>query len=168
MNRIFRVPLGIAALLLVVTGSAFAVAGGQSADHRSPVAASHQPAQPTDSAETQDEADEAEGATPSDALLSRLEDATGHDAAEIAALAADYGVGGAVRILAWADATGQDAGAIGALFDGGMGWGEIARELDPDDELGLSPGIGSVMGNGASAAASHGQATAPGQLKKQQ
>lgn len=66
-------------------------------------------------------------------------------------LAAEYGVGGAVRIAAWAAADADDditVDSIRALRDGdgspgsGMGWGQIAREL------GVRPGIGSIMGNG--------------------
>jgi hypothetical protein len=66
-------------------------------------------------------------------------------------LAAQYGVGGAVRIAAWAAADADDditVDSIRAMRDGdgspgsGMGWGQIAREL------GVRPGIGSIMGNG--------------------
>lgn len=66
-------------------------------------------------------------------------------------LAAQYGVGGAVRIAAWAAADDGDEvtiDSIRAMRDGdgspgsGMGWGQIAREL------GVRPGLGSIMGNG--------------------
>ena len=66
-------------------------------------------------------------------------------------LAAEYGVGGAVRIAAWAAADDGDditIESIRAMRDGdgnagsGMGWGQIAREL------GVRPGIGTIMGNG--------------------
>lgn len=74
-------------------------------------------------------------------------------------LAARYGVGGAVRVLAWSDASEMDVEEIAAMRDGtdaepGMGWGQIAHELD------LQPGIGSIMGKG------HGGDDAPGQEKK--
>lgn len=69
------------------------------------------------------------------------------DDALFADLAARYGVGGAVRIVAWADEAGMAIDEITARRDGddttpGMGWGQIAREL------GVHPGIGSIMGNG--------------------
>jgi hypothetical protein len=173
MNQLSRILVALVALLLVATGSALAAGAGKSDQHRSPVAASHQPEQPgADDADDADEQSEVEadedGGAPSEKLLSRLADSLGTDADTIADLAAGYGVGGAVRILSWSDASGIDAGDIAAMFDGGMGWGEIASELDPDGELGLSPGIGSIMGHGAAAGAAHGRDSAPGQLKKQQ
>ncbi len=71
--------------------------------------------------------------------------------------------------LSWADAAGMDPADLGAMFDSGMGWGEIARQLNEEDsegDLTLRPGIGWVMGaNGQGHA--HGQDTAPGLLKKQ-
>jgi hypothetical protein len=78
-------------------------------------------------------------------------------------LAAEYGVGGAVRIMAWAADPDDDitVESIRALRDGdgtagsGMGWGRIAREL------GVHPGIGSIMGNGGG----HGRDNAPGQQR---
>ena len=76
-------------------------------------------------------------------------------------LAARYGLGGAVRVLAWSDATAMDVDEIAAMRDGtdaqpGMGWGKIAHELD------VHPGIGSIMGNG------NGREDAPGQKKKEE
>jgi len=170
MNQLSRILVALVVLLLVATGSALAAGAGKSDEHRSPVAASHQPEQPgADDADEQSEEEANEdGGAPSEKLLSRLADRLGTDADTIAELAAGYGVGGAVRILAWADTSGADAGEIAAMFDGGMGWGEIASELDPDGELGLSPGIGSIMGHGAAAGGAHGRDSAPGQLKKQQ
>jgi hypothetical protein len=64
--------------------------------------------------------------------------------AEFSTLAAKYGVGGAVRILAFADASGKSAAQIGAMFDGGKGWGQIRKELG----LSITPGIGWIMGGG--------------------
>lgn len=83
------------------------------------------------------------------------------DGALLDELAAAYGVGGAVRILAWAADPDDDVTveSIRAMRDGdgtegsGMGWGRIAREL------GVHPGIGSIMGNGGG----HGRDDAPGQ-----
>ena len=64
-------------------------------------------------------------------------------------LATAYGVGGAVRIVAWSQADPDRMADLRAMRDGdgsdgsGMGWGQIAKEL------GVHPGIGSIMGNGA-------------------
>lgn len=63
---------------------------------------------------------------------------------EFTTLAAKYGVGGAVRILAFADAAGKSTADITAMFDAGKGWGEIRRELG----LSIGPGIGWIMGQG--------------------
>jgi hypothetical protein len=68
-------------------------------------------------------------------------------------------VGGAVRVLAWADAEGIDVSVITAKRDGtetepGMGWGRIARDL------GVHPGLGSIMGGG------QGREDAPGQQEQ--
>jgi hypothetical protein len=83
------------------------------------------------------------------------------DDAQLADLAERYGVGGAVRILAWAADPDDEitVESIAALRDGDgtegsvQGWGQIAREL------GVHPGIGGIMGNGGG----HGRDTAPGQ-----
>ena len=85
------------------------------------------------------------------------------DDAAFEELAAAYGVGGAVRVMAWAAEPDDDVTieSIRALRDGdgtegsGMGWGRIARELD------LDPGIGSIMGNGGG----QGRENAPGQQR---
>jgi len=77
----------------------------------------------------------------------------------LAELAAEYGVGGAVRVVAWADGDDARMAEIRAMRDGdgtegsGMGWGQIAKEL------GVHPGIGSIMGQGGG----HGRDNAPGQ-----
>ena len=78
---------------------------------------------------------------------------------QLEALAADYGLGGAVRLLAWADVTGKSVAELRALRDGGAGWGQMAKDL------GVSPGIGSIMGQGAEASGEHGPENAPGQQK---
>jgi len=75
-------------------------------------------------------------------------------------LAARYGIGGAVRVLAWSHATETSVDEITAMRDGtdtepGMGWGRIAHVLD------VHPGIGSIMGKGDG----HGREDAPGQNK---
>jgi len=63
---------------------------------------------------------------------------------EFKALAAKVGVGGAVRVLAFAfaKASGMSTTDLLAMFQGGKGWGEIAHTL------GLHPGIGWIMSGG--------------------
>jgi hypothetical protein len=162
VNRTFRIVIAGGVLALLVVGGALAAPSDRGRERMAPVAASHQPASPQ--AQLQDED---EDGPPSPELLDRLVDRLDNagiatDADTIAALAADYGVGGAVRLLAWADASGMSTGQLADMFDSGLGWGEIARELD------LHPGIGSVMGNGgANGPPAHanglGRAGAPGQ-----
>ena len=79
---------------------------------------------------------------------------------ELSDLATRYGLGGAVRVLAWSEATEMGVEEITDMRDGtetepGMGWGKIAKELD------VHPGIGSIMGDG------HGREDAPGQQNKE-
>jgi hypothetical protein len=162
MNRYARTLIAVLALSLLVAGSVLATKGGKSAEHRSPMAASHQP-ESSDAEKTDTDTESADGA-PSDKLLGRLVDRLADagidsDAETLAALAADYGVGGAVRLVTWADASGMDASELAAMFDSGLGWGAIAHQLMEDDpSLDLSPGIGWVIGKGH--ANGHGQATA--------
>ena len=76
-------------------------------------------------------------------------------------LATRYGLGGAVRVMAWAADPDDDVTveSITAMRDGdgtegsGMGWGRLGKQL------GFHPGIGSIMGNGGG----HGRDNAPGQ-----
>ena len=83
------------------------------------------------------------------------------DDAVLSDLATRYGLGGAVRVLAWAADADDDVSveSITVMRDGdgtegsGMGWGRIAKDL------GVHPGIGSIMGNGGG----HGRDNAPGQ-----
>ena len=90
----------------------------------------------------------------------RASDVTVDDAV-LADLATRYGVGGAVRVLAWAADPDDDVSveSITTMRDGdgtegsAMGWGRIAKAL------GFHPGIGSIMGNGGG----HGRDNAPGQ-----
>ena len=74
----------------------------------------------------------------------------------LAELAGQYGLGGAVRIVAWSNGDEAAMADIRAMRDGtetepGMGWGRIAKVL------GEHPGIGSIMGGG------RGPDDAPGQ-----
>jgi hypothetical protein len=160
MNKTARVTIAVLALLLLIAGTAFAVKNPVALEHRSPVAASHDP-QPSASADASepadepgDEANDASDGPPSADLvakvLQRLSDAgIDTDAGTLSGLIDAYGVGGAVRLLAWSDASGTALADLQALRDGGMGWGQIARQLnDADDSLHLSPGIGSIMSGG--------------------
>jgi hypothetical protein len=157
MNRSLRaLPIPIVvlavALVLLVAGSALANRGFQTSQQPDAVA--------------QDE-----GGTPSQQVLDKIVERLGNveidaTAEEVAALAEKYGVGGAVRILAWGAMTDAD---VAGMRDSGMGWGAIAKQLneeDADGDLNLRPGIGWVMGGGQGQG--HGKANAPGQTKKQQ
>lgn len=143
MARSNRIAL-IAALALLV-----ALAGSTLAN-RAPETA-EEPAQLASSHEVEDETD---GAT---VARDRLADAgIEADPAIFDELAASHGVGGALRLFAWADATGMSVGEIADLRAGDepLGWGVLAREL------GVHPGIGAIMGRG------HGPDGPPGLEKK--
>lgn len=90
-------------------------------------------------------ADPEEASNP-DRVVELLDDAgISTDASALTGLAESYGMGGAVRVLAFADAAGVDPSEITAMRDAGMGWRQIARELGID----IGPGIGWIMsGNG--------------------
>lgn len=64
--------------------------------------------------------------------------------ADFCTLAAQVGVGGAVRVLSFAHASGKTPAQILAMFKAGQGWGQIAASL----KLSVGPGIGWIMGNG--------------------
>lgn len=168
MNRYARVAIIAGAMVLLAAGSAFASMNPRADDHRSPVAASHQP-QPSEAAESEQPEpsespelkDEATGAAPSQAELDRLVKQLGtagitttNDA--LSALIAKYGVGGAVRVLAFADASGSAVADIEKMRDDGLGWGQIAQKLNADGSLNLNPGIGWIMSGG------HGKGHAAG------
>jgi hypothetical protein len=69
------------------------------------------------------------------------------DTTELDTLADTQGLGGAVRILAWAESAGIDPSEILAMRDEGMGWGEIRRALEADHpDADFHPGIGWIMG----------------------
>lgn len=150
MNRKNRLAyFGAAALLLVATGSVLANrAPAVDADPAAP-ASSHEP----------EEAAEAEEPVTAEVLAHAATRLTAGEIAfsdeQLADLAQRYGLGGAARVLAWADQKGMDAEAIAAMRDGTdedgpMGWGRIAKELD------VHPGIGAVMGNGGGNGNAHG------------
>ncbi|HSM38270.1 MAG TPA: hypothetical protein VK838_02975 [Candidatus Limnocylindrales bacterium] len=178
MNRT-AAPIGALLALLLLVGASVLAAPARDAKGGAPLAeASHSAGSPEEAEPTDGETGTTDAA-PSPQLLDRIVsrlDAAGisTDPDAVSALAEKYGVGGAVRLLAWADASGMSVDEIGAMFDAGMGWGEIGRQLnDADSSLSLHPGIGWVMGNGGGhgSASDHGQglgrASAPGQQKKQ-
>jgi hypothetical protein len=140
MNRQNRIALLIAAVLVVaVSGTVLATRRAPSLEGAGAPAAS-----------AQDEPEE--GAPDASGVAHAADRLSAHglsvDEAQLAALAGRYGLGGAVRLVAWADETGMTVDEIAAMRDGdgtdgsAMGWGQIAHEL------GVHPGIGSIMGNG--------------------
>jgi hypothetical protein len=179
VTRTLRIILAAGALVLLVVATAIAAPSDRGRERMAPVAASHQPASPGAQDEPANDDEELdEDGIPSqqllDRLVAKLDDAgVSTDADAIAALAADYGVGGAVRLLWWASAAGVSADEIAAMFDSGMGWGEIAQELNAgDEELDLHPGLGTIMGNGGgppdgAQGLGLGRTGAPGQQKRQ-
>ena len=141
MHRTNRLALlGAAGLLLAVTGTVMATRAPNGPSEPALVASSHGV-----DAENETGGGEADG----DGLAraeQRLAD-RGLDASRLAELAERYGVGGAVRLIAWADETSTPIDDIAAMRDTGadgepMGWGRMAREL------GVHPGLGGIMGNG--------------------
>lgn len=103
---------------------------------------------------------EPENANNPDRVVELLDNAgIATDASALTGLAESYGMGGAVRILAFADAAGVDPSEITTMRDAGMGWRQIARELDID----IGPGIGWIMsGNGQDQGAGNGHGWGPG------
>ena len=91
------------------------------------------------------DADEAPSVANLARIVERLADARITTTAdELSALAAKVGVGGAIRVLRFAEASGKTPAEIVALFGSGKGWGVIVREL----KLDIGPGNGFVMGKG--------------------
>ena len=127
-------------LALLATLTLLAVVAGT-------VAATRQPQIGDDPAQLADEGDEAADPEAITHAIDRLTDnEITVDEAVFTDLAERYGVGGAVRIAAWADETGMTVDEIAAMRDGDgetpVGWGRLAHDL------GVHPGIGSIMGNG--------------------
>jgi hypothetical protein len=87
--------------------------------------------------------------------------------ADLDELADVYGLGGAVRILAFADAAGVEPSVVADLRAAGMGWGEIARFLAEeyeDEGFDLKPGNGWIMrGQGEGQGQGQGQGQGHGQ-----
>ena len=153
MNRVNRIALLAAAVLILLAAGSVLANRSTARDVPAAPASSHEPG-----------ADSEADAPPTAEDLARVEErllANGipFDESVLNDLAARYGVGGAVRVLAWSQAADMDVVAITAKRDGtdteaGMGWGRIAKELE------VHPGLGEIMGNG------HGRDSAPGQLKQ--
>jgi hypothetical protein len=164
MDRPARILAASIVLLLVVAASAVAAPWSGPNGSRGPAASSHQ------EVPEGEDTDEEEGAPPSAEQLARLVERLGEagivtDADTIAGLAASYGLGGAIRVLAWSNAAAVDPAEITAMRDSGLGWGDIARQMNEAQEgLDLHPGLGHILGQGGG----HGRANAPGQLKKQE
>jgi hypothetical protein len=145
------VALTLAAVVavLLVAGTALAIQSGSVNLTGTPLGAngpkaSHAP----NASEDPDEPDGSEG-PPSADELARVVDklkAVGitATASDLSDLSAKVGLGGAVRVYAFAHASGKTPAEILAMFQAGKGWGEIDHELN----LSIGPGIGSIMGNG--------------------
>ncbi len=178
MKQSLRVTIAVFALLLLVAGTAFATRSSVADQHRAPQAASHAASpdvdeSPGEAPKADASPDDADAGTPltndhASALVDLLK-AQGIDATadELKTLAETYGVGGAVRIEAWAAATGQSVDDLVSMYEAsGVGWGAFAKQLEQADaSLQLSPGIGWIMGHGHGHANPHA-AAAPGQVKK--
>jgi hypothetical protein len=140
--------LAAAALILAVSGSVLAI--------RAPSA----PTAPAQLAQDEDEAPPTAEEIAHAAERLRARDFQVDDAL-FTELVTQYGVGGAVRIVAWSadNSANRTMDEIRLMRDGdgtegsAMGWGRIAKTL------GVHPGIGAIMGNGGG----HGRANAPGQ-----
>jgi hypothetical protein len=146
MARRTRIAILLAGVLLLAAGSALATQVGRPSGNPT-LAASQEPAAPPSAEDLAHATDrlEAAGITAT--------------SSQVKTLAADYGLGGAIRLLAWAEATGKSVDELRSMRDAGAGWGQLASEL------GVSPGIGSIMGEGAGVAGEHGRDSAPGQQK---
>jgi hypothetical protein len=141
MNRTNRVALLAAVALLVALAGTTMANRAPSADTAAPPQA--------------DEQEEAPDATAVQRVVDRFAARDiDVDPEQVRELAAEHGLGGAVRMLAWS-AQGVSIEEVQQRRADGQGWGVIARDL------GVHPGIGSVMGNGGG----HGREGAPGQQK---
>ncbi len=117
MKRFRMAVLAALAVLIVAAGSALAL--GQPRHETAPVLA--------DASQEPVEAENEAPPTEADLAhaLDRLE-ASGYtiDADALAGLADTYGTGGAVRLVAWADASGRSIEEIAAMRNDGQGWGQ--------------------------------------------
>lgn len=160
MNRTNRIAiLAAAVLILIAAGSVMA--------SRAPVAR-EQPAGPATNHEPETETEDEAEAPPTAEELARVsarltESGIPFEEAALSDLATRYGMGSAVRLLAWSEQAQMDVDALIAMREGSetepaMGWGRMAKQLE------LHPGLGSIMGNGQGNG--HGRDDAPGQQKQ--
>jgi hypothetical protein len=142
MNRTTRLALGAGVLVMLVGGTALASQMPRDNSPRAPLAASPGASEAPEAPEAPPTAEE---------LAHAAQRLAAHgitaSADQLAALAQDYGMGGAVRLFAWSKITGLSIDVLREKRDTGRGWGVIAHEL------GVSPGIGSIMGGGDGAGA---------------
>ena len=128
------------ALIVALAGTALATRAPQTSDESAQLAANHE-----DELENEAENDDEDGLA---VAIARLTEAGIEvDAPVFEDLATRYGQGGAVRLYAWAHATNYEYSVeeIAAMRDGDgepVGWGRLAKDL------GVHPGIGSIMGRG--------------------
>ena len=130
MNRSVRIALFALLLVGVVGGTVWAAGLPNAGKTPGLLAASHEP-------EASPAADELARAV--DRLKAQ---GISTDVGHLGDLAAQYGLGGAIRLVAWSDSTGKTVAELRSMRDAGKGWGQMAHEL------GVSPGIGWIMGNG--------------------
>ena len=142
-------------LVMLAAGSVFAAAAtlpatagpalAEPAETASPKPEKSPDAAEAPAADEAPDADEAPSVANLARIVERLADARITTTAdELSALAAKVGVGGAIRVLRFAEASGKTPAEIVALFGSGKGWGVIVREL----KLDIGPGNGFVMGKG--------------------
>ena len=146
MTRSRRLAILGGALLVVIAGTALGTQTLRPAP-QGPLTASHE--EQPDTPPTVDELAHAKDRLAASGINASTD--------QLSNLAADYGLGGAVRLFAWSDQTGISIADLRARHDAGEGWGQIANDL------GVSPGIGSIMGNGGGL----GRDDAPGQQKNE-
>jgi hypothetical protein len=120
MNRQTRLVIAGSALLLLVAGTALAAQAPRQAERETVVA------------------DEPETPATAEELAHAVERLSAHGieatTEQLSALAADHGLGGAIRLLAWADETGMSVDEIAAMRVGDadtapMGWARSPRIL---------------------------------------
>ncbi len=146
-------------ILLLAGGTAFAAAATVSNQVPSQAAsgksASHPAAETSPEASESPESSEAADTnsspdgSPSPANLDRIvgllkDQGITTTSTDLASLVDKVGVGGAVRVLAFAKESGKAPAEIVAMFQAGEGWGQIAKDL----KVSKGPGIGWIMGHG--------------------
>jgi hypothetical protein len=128
MSRSARLAVLAGAALILVAGSALATQSPKSSPPGT-VSASQEPEAPPSAADVTHAVDRLR-AHGMDVSAARLRD-----------LAADFGLGGAVRLIGWSDDTGMSVAELQRMREG-HGWGQMAHDL------GVHPGLGSIMGGG--------------------